>query len=218
MRRRILLAALLAFGSIPLPATPASAQLAPDTPRLVSPNGPGGLGVYWLRAATLPEDGDGILVTWAPAALPDGVRLRAGGGTGANGDMAGFGGIDAQTPLIRDATTLPVDLDWYTGIGFAAGSYLLVTVPAGISGSVSWSSGSIWMAPYVSAGLAADLRIGESAPGEEFEVHPAVDIGFDLSLDAARSFVLRAAASLGDRQTLAAGIVLGGGERALRRR
>lgn len=34
----------------------AMAQIAPDTPRLVSPHGSGGLGVHWVRAETLPGD------------------------------------------------------------------------------------------------------------------------------------------------------------------
>ena len=189
----------------------AAAQLAPDTPRLVSPHGPAGLGVYWLRGETLPGDGDALLVTWAPAALPAGVRLRGGGGTGADGDVAGFGGIDVQTPLARRSAGMPADLEWYTGIGVARGGYTLATIPLGVSAGTAWSSGSVWMAPYVSAGIAADLRLGDSAPEDEFIVQPALDIGLDLALDRNRSFVLRTAASLGDRQTIAVGIVVGGG-------
>jgi hypothetical protein len=194
-------------------AAPSSAQLAPDTPRLASPHGAGGIGIYWLRGETLPGDGDAVLMTFSPGSLPDGMRLRAGGGKGANGEVAGFGGVDMQTPLMRDLERLPVELDWYSGLGFAAGEYYLVTLPLGLSGGTSWSSGSVWVAPYVSAGLAADLRLGEAAPAREFEVHPAIDLGLDLALDASRWIVVRAAASLGDRQTLAAGVSVGGGAR-----
>ncbi len=214
MRYGIHFSTLVAFGLAIFTALPARAQIAPDTPRLISPYTKSGLGLYWLRAETLPGDGDGFMITWSPSRFADGMRVRAGGGTGANGVVAGFGGIDVQTPLMRGSTTLPVDFDWHAGIGIALGNYFLATLPAGISGAVSWSSGSVWISPYVSAGLAADLRIGESAPGKEFEVHPAVDLGLDLSLDAARRIVVRAAASLGDRQTLAAGIVVGGPGRA----
>jgi hypothetical protein len=206
-------AVLVAVGlSVAAPAA-AYGQIAFDTPRLISPRGPSGLGVYWLRAETLPGDGDGVLVTWAPSALPDGVRLRGGAGEGAGGDLAGFGGFDVQAPLLRGGADLPLDLDWYTGIGVGAGNYVLVSLPLGLSGAISWSAGSVWLSPYVAAGVAADLRLGEFERAEEFEVLPAADIGLDLALDAARRFVIRAAASIGDRQSTAVGVALGGGAR-----
>jgi hypothetical protein len=201
---------LIAFLAVP---SPSAAQIAFDTPRLISPRGPGGLGVHWLRAETLPGDADAVLVTWAPSALPDGVRLRGGGGTGAGDDPAGFGGFDVQAPLLRGGEQLPLDLDWYTGLGAGVGNHVLLTLPLGLSAAISWSSGSVWLSPYVSAGLAADLRLGEFEGAEEFEVLPAADVGLDLALDAARRFVLRAAASIGDRQSTAIGLVVGGGAR-----
>jgi hypothetical protein len=114
---------------------------------------------------------------------------------------------------VRDDASLPFDLDWQAGVGVGFGENLLVTVPLGVSAGISWSSGAVWMAPYVSAGLAADLRLGEEFEGEEFEVYPALDIGLDLSLDSGRRFILRAASSLGDRQAVAIGLVIGGGGR-----
>jgi hypothetical protein len=65
-------------------------------------------------------------------------------------------------------------------------------------------------------GIAADLHLGDEFEGEEFEVDPALDIGVDLSLDDARHTVLRAAASLGDRQAISVGIAIGGGARTRR--
>lgn len=196
----------------PVLADSVEAQIAPDTPRLISPHGPGSgaLGIHWMRGGTLPGDGDAILFTWAPGVLPDGVRLRGGSGRGYDEVISGFGGIDVQTPFIRGEGDTPVDLDWYAGLGVGAGKWVLVTLPAGISAGVEWGSGSVWMSPYVSAGLAADLRLGEEAPGDEFRVYPAVDIGMDIAFDSARRFVLRGAASFGDRQTLAAGVSIGG--------
>jgi hypothetical protein len=69
------------------------------------------------------------------------------------------------------------------------------------------------MGPYVSVGLAADLHLGDDFEGDEFQVDPALDVGLDLALDDARHAVVRAAASLGDRQTLAVGLAIGGGAR-----
>ncbi len=208
MRRCILVLTL--FCAFPVGA---SAQLAPDSPRLISPNGPGGLGIHFVQADVIPGDDQAVLATWAPPGLPRSLRLRGGFGTGAGDKNAAFGGIDVQAPLTRGREGMPIDLDWQAGAGVGVGDYVLITVPVGLTAGVVWSSGSVWMAPYISAGLAADLRLGDDFEGDEFEVDPALDIGLDLSLDRGRNLVIRGAASLGDRQTLAIGLVLGGGSR-----
>lgn len=200
----------LLLAAIALP-TGAVAQIAPDTPRLISPHLTAGLGVHWLQAGTLPGDGDGVLVTWSMPGLPDGLRLRGGAGTGAGGTTAGFGGVDVQSALLRGDGDAAFDLDWQGGFGVSVGEYALVTLPVGISGGIAWASGSVWLAPYVTAGLAADLRLGDEAPDEEFEVYPSLDLGMDVALDASRRVVLRAAASLGDRQALSLGLTFGAG-------
>ena len=192
----------------------ASAQLAPDSPRLVSPHGSSGLGVHWVRTETLPGDDGALLMTWALPGLPDGIRLRGGVGRGVAGTNAFFGGIDVQAPLMRGTTSRPFDLDWQSGAGVSAGEYLLVTVPLGLSGSVSWTSGAVWIAPYATVGLAADLRLGGAAPDREFQVSPAMDVGLDLAFDVNRRVVIRTAASLGDRQSISLGVGLGLGRLA----
>ena len=120
-----------------------------------------------------------------------------------------------RAPVARHTAEQPLDIEWHAGIGAGAGpqddQYLLVTLPMGISAGRSWTSGSIWLAPYVSLGVALDLNIGDDAPDEEFTVTPAADIGFDLALDPARRFIIRVATSLGDRQALVVGLNLGGG-------
>jgi hypothetical protein len=182
-----------------------SGQVAWETPRMLGPHSPGGFGVYWLRAGTLPNDGDVVLVTWAAPGLPDGVSLRGGAGKGAGNEVAGFGGIDLNTPIATHSEGQPVDLSWHTGVGLGYGQYLLVTVPLGLSAGRAWSSGAVWAAPYASVGVALDLRMGGDAPDEEFDLGPSADLGLDLSLDGNRRFVLRAAVSLGDRQALVVG-------------
>jgi hypothetical protein len=187
----------------------AAAQLAPDSPRLISPHGSGGLGVHWVRAETLPGDDAALIGTWAMPGLPAGMRLRGGAGKGAGGVNAAFGGIDYQRPLMRAVAPRRFDLDWQSGVGVSIGDYTLVTIPVGLTGGVSWTSGTVWMAPYVTAGVAADLRIGDQAPAREFEVNTALDVGLDLSFDIERKVVLRAAAALGDRQAVSLGLALG---------
>ena len=190
---------------------PASAQIASDTPRLISPYATGGLGLHLLRPATLPEDEDAALVTWALPGLPSGMRLRGGVGRSREGQRAGFAGLDIQAPLMRRSADVPIDLEWQAGAGVGVGQYVLVSMPVGLTAGVEWSSGAVWLAPYLSAGLTADLRLGEEAPAEEFGVDPSLDLGLDLSLDRGRRVVLRSAMSLGDRQALAVGLVLGAG-------
>jgi hypothetical protein len=187
---------------------PAAAQLVPDAPRLQGPHGPDGLGLHWVRSGALPDDGDAVLVTWNAPGLPEGVSLRGGAGTGAGGDAAGFGGVDLRAGLADHRPGLPVDLAWSAGAGVGVGSYVLLSVPVGVSAGRAWSSGAAWVAPYVAAGLSMDLRLGGDAPEEEFEVQPSVELGVDLALDRARRVVLRVAASLGDRQAVAVGAVI----------
>ena len=201
-------AAALAAAMASVLAAPVAAQVAPDSPRLVSPFGSGGLGIHFVRAETLPQD-DGVLVaTAALPFLPDGMRLRGGAGRGAGGNTAILAGVDVQRPLVRGGRASPFDLDWQSGAGVSIGDYTLITVPLGINAGLSMQSGVVWLAPYLTAGLAADLRLGDLAPEKEFEVSPALDVGLDLSFDLERRIVLRTAAALGDRQALSVGVGL----------
>ncbi len=198
--------ALLAAALLPARA---HAQLAPDAPRLISPHGSGGLGFHWVRTEAFPDDDGALLVTWAMPALPTGMRLRGGVGRGAGGANAVMGGIDFQVPLHRGpkrAWTL--DLDWQSGLGFSAGDYSILTLPAGLSGSASWSAGQVWVAPFLTAGATADLRLGDEAPEKEFRVDPTAEVGLDLAFDAARRVVLRAAHVWGERQSVSLGVAV----------
>ncbi len=187
----------------------AQAQIAPDSPRLISPHGSGGLGFHWVRAETLPGDGGVLLATWAMPGLPDGLRFRGGLGKGVANEEAFFGGLDYQAPVIRGSTPKPFDLDWQSGLGVSVGEYVLVTLPVGLTGGVSMTSESVWLSPYITAGVAADLRMGVDAPEREFEVQPALDVGLDLGFDRDRKVVFRASASLGDRQSVSLGLAFG---------
>jgi hypothetical protein len=102
----------------------------------------------------------------------------------------------------------PFDLAWTTGAGLGAGENVLITLPMGVSGGRSWSSGSVWLAPYVSVGVALDVWLGDVEGQDEFVASPSLDLGLDLALDAGRRVVLRAATSLGDRQAIAVGAMV----------
>lgn len=200
------------FLFLALLAAPVRGQIAWETPRMLGPDTQGGLGVHWLQAESLPGDGEALLVTWQPPGLPEGVFLRGGAGTGAGGETAGFGGIDVRSRIATAREGQPLDIAWIAGAGVGVGEYLLVTVPAGITAGHTWASGSVWFAPYVGVGLAMDYRrtldSERDSFDDEFEVHPTADLGLDLSLDSGRRFILRAAASLGDRQAIALGAAI----------
>lgn len=190
---------------------PAAAQIVWDTPRMIGPESPSGLGLYWMRAGARPGDEDVFLGTWSVPGFDGAVVLRGGGGEGAGGETAAFGGVDFHAPLTRHGSGQPLDLEWNAGAGFSVGQYVLVSVPMGVSAGRSWASGSVWFAPYVFAGAALEFRTGDEAPDEEFKVEATGGLGVDLSFDPSRRFVLRASAALGERQAVAVGFVVNRG-------
>ncbi len=212
--RRTSCLALTLLALVVQAAAPSAArgQIAWETPRMLGPNTEGGLSVHWLQAETLPGDGEAVMVVWQPPGLPDNVFLRGGAGTGAGDSSAGFGGIDVRTPIAAARPGQPLDIAWIAGAGVGVGEYLLITVPVGLSAGRSWASGNVWFSPYVGVGVAMDYRATlddeDAVPDQEFDVYPTADIGVDLALDPARRFILRAAASLGDRQATALGITI----------
>jgi hypothetical protein len=210
LRRLALLALIALIALLVLAPARATAQIAWESPRLLSPEAIGGMGLYYVRFATFPGDGSGAFLTWQPAAFPRGVSLRGGAAEGAGGTTAGFGGVDVTAPLAAHTESRPVDLSWNTGAGLAVGEYMIVSVPVGIAAGRSWSSGSVWLNPYAAARVSMDLRLGDEGPEDEFDVSPGVDVGLDASFDQARNIVLRFSTSLGDRSALALGVVLGG--------
>lgn len=188
-------------------AAPASAQILPDSPRMTGVLDEPSLGVYYLRPSALPGDDFGILATWQPAALPESVRFRFGGGTGAADQSAGFGGIDVRIPLDIDSERL--ELAWTTGIGASYGEWGIASLPIGLTVGAVYSEGAVTLAPWAGVGIGFDLQFGEEAPDEDFEVRPAVDIGLDLSFDRERRIRLRSGLSLGDRSAVAVGLAIG---------
>jgi hypothetical protein len=180
---------------------------------MIGPETPAGIGLYWMRAEALPGDGDGFIGTWSLPGTAGAVVARGGFGEGVADENAFFGGMDVRAPLARHSATQPLDLEWSAGLGAGFGEYLLISAPVSVSAGRSWSSGSVWFAPYVSLGAVLDYRHGDSdlVPDEEFEIQATAGLGADISFDTARRFVLRVVTALGDRQALAVGLAISAG-------
>ena len=207
--RRLMQAAALALTCWALAVSGAAAQTAWETPRFLAPQAIGGTGLYYVRYAALPGDGQGGFVVWSPPSRR-GISLRLGAAEGAGGVTAGFGGVEMSAPIAERTEARPIDVSWNAGAGVAVGEYLLVSVPVGLAAGRAWESGPVWLSPYVGVRAAMDLRLGDEAPTEEFEVSPGMDVGLDAAFDRGRTVILRLSTSLGDRSALAIGLVIGG--------
>ena len=211
MRRTTLfIVCVLVAVAVALPVA-TEAQIAWDTPRLIGPDTPGGFGAYWVRAGTLPGDGDAAFATMTLPGLGTSVTLRGGIGNGAGEEPAGFGGVDLRAPITRHGPGQPLDIEWHTGVGVGIGQYQIASLPIGVSVGRGWSSGSIWFAPWIAVGATAEYRRGEEAPDEEFVVEPTAEVGVDLAFDPGRRFIVRAATALADRQAVSVGLLISGG-------
>lgn len=193
--------------------TPVDGQITWHAPRMIGPESPAGLGLYWLQGGSLPGDGDAAFARLALPGFGGSVSVRGGVGEGVDGDLSGFGGIEMRAPIARHSDTQPLDVEWNGGVGVGVGNYMVVSMPVAVSAGRSWASGSVWFAPYVSVGGVLDYRFRDDAPEEAYVIDSLVGLGADLAFDALRRFVISASVSLGDRQAVAVGFVLGGGGR-----
>jgi hypothetical protein len=191
------------------PAT-AAAQIAWETPQLTSPHTPRGMSVIAVKSAVAPGDGWVGMLMWRRTDGP-GIGLRAGLGTGRGEDIAVGAGIDASAWVKRASASFPLDVVWMTGIGGSYGHSAQIALPIGISAGRSIGDDAFWFAPYASSRLIIEGRFGGSAPADEFDLQIANEVGTNMAFDRNRKFVLRAAASIGDRAALAIGGHVGAG-------
>jgi len=197
-----------------LSASQARAQLPWETPQLLAPHAPRGMSMLAAAFATGPGDGWGALLAWRAADAPTGLGFHIVAGRGSGDRDAIGGGIDASAWLAHASRAFPLDIIWTSGIGGAVGQSAQVAIPVGFAAGRSLGhDGSVWFNPYGAARVTIEGRFGANAPDQDLELLLSNELGFNLSFDRERRFILRAAAALGDRSALVMGFHVGGGSR-----
>jgi len=186
-------------------AVPLEGQIAWDSPALISPSVPSGFSLFLLE----PAGGDlGGMGTLRHAAGPVGLGYRASIAeeSGPGGDFAVSGGIDISGMLGRGIEGSEVDAMWWAGGGLSVGSDWIVSAPVGIILGWSGEGDGVIFSPYGGAHLVMDLTGND---GDALNLDGVLDLGLDLVLSS--GWMIRVGASLGDRESIAAGIKIPGG-------
>ena len=192
-------------------ASTTNAQLPWDTPQLLAPHAPRGLSLLAASYAAAPGDGWGAALAWRKADAPAGLGFRVAAGEGRGGRHAVAAGIEASAWVARVSATFPVDMIWTTGIGGSYGSSAQIALPIGLSAGRQFGAESVWFNPYAAARVIVEGRFGGRAPADELDLQLATELGANIAFDRDRRFVMRMAASIGDRSALAIGAHIGGG-------
>jgi hypothetical protein len=207
MRRHTLLAlaALLAASALPL-----KAQTAWDSPLLLPPRAPDGLGIF---LTDMHAGGIGLLATWQSPAWNYGLRAGVSEGPGGS-DLAVFGGIDYSGIVNRATADFPVDIDWVFGAGIGISDGARVSFPLGLSAGHSFQGDGARFTPFLTPRVVLDAYFGrERGDGrsEGAELAFATDLGLDLTMAAGggpfAGTTIRFAVTLGNRTALGVGVV-----------
>jgi hypothetical protein len=196
---------VLLAAALLLPAG-ASAQTAWDSPLLLPPRPQPGLGIY---LADMHAGGLGVLGAWRSSTWNYGLRFGLSEGSG-DEDVAVFGGVD-YTGLINTATSdFPLDVDWLFGAGAGISDGVRFSVPLGLTLGVSFQGEDARFVPFMTPRVVLDAFFGNDVRGSDLDLDLAVDVGLDLRLMRGGPMAgksIRFAASLGDRDALAVGVV-----------
>lgn len=206
MKRHVTLALALGLSG----AAPVAGQVAWDTPFMVPPAAPRGLGIYLTDAD---PGGIGALVTYRRADAPAGLGLRVGVAEDRTDDVAVHGGVDFSGFLVRETPDVPLSVVWNLGLGMSAGDWVLLSFPLGVTIGKVIDTEEVTFNPYLGPRIVLDARLGDDAPrDDELDLDLAVDLGIDLSFDP--RMAIRFAGTLGDdREGLAIGVVFPGAGR-----
>jgi hypothetical protein len=183
-----------------------SAQTAWDSPLLLPPRPPDGLGLY---LTDMHGGGIGFMGTWHSPVWNYGVRLGIADGRG-DDDVAIFGGVDYSGPVNRATEEFPVDIDWVFGAGLGINDGVRISLPVGLTaGHVFRGEGAVFT-PYVTPRVVLDAFFGGDRERSDMALVAAVDLGLDLQLATTGAFsgtTIRFGATLGRRNAIALGVV-----------
>lgn len=188
--------------------TAALAQPAWDSPMLMPPRLESGLGVLLLESHGA---GVGGLVTWRAPNWNFGVR--AGLVDGARDDIGLLAGIDVNGALTRSTTEFPLDIDWVFGAGIGVDDGARISLPLGLSVGHTFVGDGVTFLPYATPRVILDAYIDDDDDDDpprrrgddDLDLGVAVDLGLDLRVTP--SFLIRFAATVGDREAVALGLV-----------
>lgn len=193
---------VLALIAVLASATPASAQIAWDSPPFISPVAPAGVSLFFLNGT---GDRLGALATLRHEAGPVGLGYRlAVTEEYEPGDVVIAGGVDVSGFLARGVENADIDVAWWSGLGAGVGNETVVSVPLGIV--VGWSGSSdsgVIFSPYGGGHVALDFASGD---GDSVNFSGAFDVGGDIVLTS--GWMIRFGATFGDREALAVGFKL----------
>ncbi len=183
-----------------LGAHPAAAQVAWDSPFLLPPRAPNGVGLF---LADVPGGNLGVLGMWRSSSY--GFGLRAGIADAIDNNVAIYGGIDFAGSLTRSTEEFPLDIDWVGGIGMGVEHGALVSAPLGLTIGHQFEGNGVGFLPYLTPRVVLDGCLDCRDRNEDSDVNLvfAVDVGLDLRVT--RKLIVRFGASLGDRDGVAIG-------------
>ncbi len=192
-------------------SAPAHAQPAWDGPMLIAPAAPAGWGFHLVDAD--PGDGLGGLVTWRADPVPVGLGFRLGLVEGFRDDVALVGGVDVSGSVYSGSGDVPLDVVWLAGAGLGLDEEIRLSFPLGMSFGLTFNGPDVQFRPYFAPRIVLDAFLGDAevAPGDndDLTLDVAGEIGLDLAFNT--PWVIRTAASFGDRDAVSIGVSLPAG-------
>ncbi len=180
----------------------ATAQVAWDSPLLLPPQPPAGIGLY-LHG---PAYGDvGVLGTYRAPGSDIGLRLGLANDNGDN--IAVYGGIDLSERFHVADEDFPLDAGWALGAGAGIGDGgVVISLPAAVLLGRKVHEDELDFTPYFSPRLTLDLLSGNNPPDDkDAKLNFSVDLGIDL--DFRQGWLVRFGGTVGDHGAFALGIL-----------
>lgn len=191
---------LLVSAALLLGAGAADAQVRWDSPMMALPRPDAGYGLYLFE----PAGADiGVLGTMRSGNL----RFRLGVAEGSGDDIAIVAGGDYVSLLRARRADFPLDIGWHLGVGVGFERWLTLGVPFGVSFGLPIDADGLTLLPFLAPRVVFDAFLGDEDVGEPSgtDLDFAADLGIEVR--PSPSWAVRLAATLGDREGLAIGLI-----------